>query len=256
MGSAVPGLFSRRTETPSATYRWGMSIFKEMVFSWSEIRFFKISIHFQLDYKHPFHIPSRLVLLILAGGWTESVCHYAKHANLGLVESFLHELHRHTSITCISFPHTCTRENATFQGYDLPQDAVIYANFYAVHMDPGIVRWWWEGGGGGGGGGGGEGKGEGQRERGGGESLFFTSHHSKFCTICISTLSNKAQHVTETHPEPEKFKMDRFVNEDGKFVKADTVFIFGAGRWGCEEGHSIPWCLRCPFTIIWHWTYD
>ena len=76
----------------------------------------------------------------------------AYRAELGLVESFLHELQRHTSLTCMSFPHTCTQANATIQGYDLPQDAIIYANFYAVHMDPGIKQQWCLGGGGGGGG--------------------------------------------------------------------------------------------------------
>ena len=105
------------------------------------------------------------------------------------------------------------------------------------------------------GGGGREGKRQRQRERWG-ESFFFASHHSTSRTDSISTLSNKAYHITEIHPEPEKFKMDRFINEDGKFLKADTVFTFGAGRWGCEEGHSRPWCLKFitfPYT---HFTLD
>ena len=158
----------------------------------------------------------------------------ANRADLGLVESFLHELHRHTSITCISFSHTCTRENATLRGYDLPQDAMIFANFYAAHMDPGIIQRWWEGGG--------KERKRGRerareraREREREREFFSTSHHSTFCTNCISTLYNKAWYVTETHPEPEKFKMDRFVNENGKFLKADTVFTFSAGRWGYEK---------------------
>ena len=57
--------------------------------------------------------------------------------DLGLIESFLHEIQRHINFTSISFPHTCTKEKAKFRGYDLPQDALIYANFYSAHMDPG-----------------------------------------------------------------------------------------------------------------------
>ena len=56
--------------------------------------------------------------------------------DLGLIESFLHEVQRHCCFMCLSFPHTCSKDNGTFRGYSLPKDAVIYANFYAAHMDP------------------------------------------------------------------------------------------------------------------------
>ena len=145
MGSAVPGFFSRRTETPSATYRWCTSIFKEMVFGWSEIRFLKLLSNFnQIINILSTYLLNWCYWYLQVVGRNRYVT-MTNRAELGLVESFLHELHRHTSITCISFPHTCTQENATFQGYDLPQDAVIYANFYAAHMDPGIIQRWWVG---------------------------------------------------------------------------------------------------------------
>jgi hypothetical protein len=36
--------------------------------------------------------------------------------------------------------------------------------------------------------------------------------------------------VSEKHPDPELFKADRFVDENGKFIKADSVFTFSAGK--------------------------
>ena len=38
----------------------------------------------------------------------------------------------------MSIAHTSTRDGK-FRGYDLPKDTIVYANFYAVHTDPGTM---------------------------------------------------------------------------------------------------------------------
>ena len=55
--------------------------------------------------------------------------------------------------------------------------------------------------------------------------------------------------ILEIHPEPEKFKCDRFVDGEGVFKKPDTVFAFSVGKsiyvsysiavcWGVSKIHA------------------
>jgi hypothetical protein len=36
--------------------------------------------------------------------------------------------------------HTVTKKGAKFRGYHIPMECGVYANVYAVHMDPGRYR--------------------------------------------------------------------------------------------------------------------
>ena len=46
----------------------------------------------------------------------------------------------------------------------------------------------------------------------------------------VKIIKLHVQYLSELHPEPDKFKMDRFMDELGKFRKADSVMQFGIGR--------------------------
>ncbi|XP_035658624.1 cytochrome P450 2U1-like [Branchiostoma floridae] len=102
----------------------------------------------------------------------QSAPSYAQRNQLPYTAATLAEVQRMKPVAPLSIPHAASRDT-TLNGYNIPQDAMIFINLWSVHMDP---------------------------------QLF---------------------------PETNTFRPERFLDQDGNFVKHEALVPFGIGHRVC-----------------------
>eukprot|EP00058_Branchiostoma_floridae_P009186 XP_002594674.1 hypothetical protein BRAFLDRAFT_271642 [Branchiostoma floridae] len=141
-------LFLGGTETTATTTRWGL-----------------LYMMLNPDIQEKVHQEIDSVL-------GQSAPSYAQRNQLPYTTATLAEVQRMKPVAPLSVPHAASRDTA-LNGYNIPQDAMIFVNLWSVHMDP---------------------------------QLF---------------------------PDPNTFRPERFLDQDGNFVKHEAVIPFGIGPRVC-----------------------